>query len=45
MVMDKFCAYKTEKVRELVEGAGCELLYLSPYSHEHLLGGRELHPL
>jgi transposase len=30
--MDNLSAHKTEKVRELVEGAGCELLYLPPYS-------------
>ena len=32
VVMDNLCAHKTQKVRELVEGAGCELLYLPPYS-------------
>jgi transposase len=32
VVMDNLSAHKTEKVRELVEGAGCELLYLPPYS-------------
>jgi transposase len=32
LVMDNLSAHKTEKVRELVEGAGCELLYLPPYS-------------
>lgn len=33
VVMDNlFSAHKTEKVRELVEEAGCELLYLPPYS-------------
>ena len=30
--MDNLSAHKSEKVRELVEGAGCELLYLPPYS-------------
>jgi transposase len=30
--MDNLSAHKTEKVRELVEEAGCELLYLPPYS-------------
>ena len=31
--MDNLSAHKTEKVRELVEGAGgCESLYLPPYS-------------
>ena len=28
--MDNPSAYRTEKVRGLVEGAGCELLYLTP---------------
>ena len=32
VMMDNLSAHKTEKVRELVEGAGCELLYLPPYS-------------
>ena len=32
VVMDNLSAHKTQKVRELVEGAGCELLYLPPYS-------------
>ncbi len=32
VVMDNLSAHKTEKVRELVEGAGCDLLYLPPYS-------------
>ena len=30
--MDKLSAHKGERVRELVESAGCELLYLPPYS-------------
>ena len=30
--MDNLSAHKTEKVRELVEEAGYELLYLPPYS-------------
>ena len=30
--MDNLSAHKTQKVRELVKGAGCELLYLPPYS-------------
>lgn len=30
--MDNLCAHKTKKVRELVEEAGCELLYVPPYS-------------
>jgi transposase len=32
VVMDNLCAHKTQKVRGLVEGGGCELLYLPPYS-------------
>ena len=32
VVMDNLSAHKTEKVRGLVEEAGCELLYLLPYS-------------
>ena len=32
VVMDNLSAHKAEKVRKLVEGAGCELLYLPPYS-------------
>ena len=32
MVMDNLTAHKGERVRELIEGRGCELLYLPPYS-------------
>ena len=32
VVMDNLSAHKGERVKELVEGAGCELLYLPPYS-------------
>jgi len=32
VVMDNLSAHKGGKVREIVEGAGCELLYLPPYS-------------
>ena len=32
VVMDNLSAHKGEKVRELVEGRRCELLYLPPYS-------------
>jgi transposase len=32
MVTDNLCVHKGERVRELVENAGCELLYLVPYS-------------
>ena len=30
--MDNLSAHKGERVREIVEGCGCELLYLPPYS-------------
>jgi transposase len=32
VVMDNLSAHKGERVKELVESAGCELLYLPPYS-------------
>src|SRR5829696_7204785 len=32
IIMDNLSAHKEGRVRELVEGAGCELLYLPPYS-------------
>jgi len=32
VVMDNLSAHKGERVRELVESMGCELLYLPPYS-------------
>src|SRR5215208_2194489 len=32
MVMDNLSAHKGERVRELIEGRGCELLYLPSYS-------------
>ena len=32
VVMDNLTSHKGEKVRELIEGRGCELLYLPPYS-------------
>ena len=32
MVMDNLSAHKGERVRELIEARGCELLYLPPYS-------------
>jgi transposase len=32
MVMDNLSTHKGERVRELVRSAGCELLYLPPYS-------------
>jgi transposase len=32
VVMDNLSSHKGSRVRELVEGRGCELLYLPPYS-------------
>jgi transposase len=32
VVMDNLAAHKGERVRELLEARGCELLYLPPYS-------------
>ena len=32
VVMDNLSAHKGPRVRGMVEGRGCELLYLSPYS-------------
>ena len=32
LVMDNLSAHKGSRVREIVEGRGCELLYLPPYS-------------
>ena len=32
VVMDKLPAHKNAKVREMIEAAGCQLLYLPPYS-------------
>ena len=32
VVMDNLSAHKGEKVRELIEAEGCELIYLPPYS-------------
>jgi transposase len=32
VVMDNLSAHKGARVRELVEGRGCELIYLPPYS-------------
>ena len=32
VVMDNLSAHKGERVRELIEGEGCELVYLPPYS-------------
>ncbi len=32
MVMDNLAAHKGERIRELVEGRDCELLFLPPYS-------------
>jgi transposase len=32
VVMDNLSAHKRDRVRELIEGRGCELIYLPPYS-------------
>jgi len=32
VVMDNLSAHKGGRVKEIVEGRGCELLYLPPYS-------------
>ena len=32
VVMDNLSAHKGERVKEIIEGRGCELLYLPPYS-------------
>jgi transposase len=32
MVMDTLSAHKSERVRKLIEGVGCELVYLPSYS-------------
>jgi transposase len=32
VVMDNLTAHKGERVKELIEGQGCELMYLPPYS-------------
>jgi hypothetical protein len=32
VVMDNLTAHKGERVRELIEGRGCQLIYLPPYS-------------
>jgi transposase len=35
LVMDNLPAHKGERVRELIEGVGCELLYLPAYSPDY----------
>jgi transposase len=32
VVMDNLAAYKAQRIKDLIEERGCELLYLSPYS-------------
>jgi transposase len=32
VVMDNLSSHKSPRVRELIEGRGCELIYLPPYS-------------
>jgi transposase len=33
--MDNLTAHKEERVKELIEGRGCEVLYLPPYSPDY----------
>ena len=35
VVMDNLAAHKPDRVRELIEGRGCELVYLPPYSPDY----------
>ncbi len=35
VIMDNLSAHKSEKVRELIEAVGCEVLYLPPYSPDY----------
>ena len=35
VVMDNLPAHKPDRVRELIEDRGCELLYLPPYSPDY----------
>lgn len=35
VVMDNLGAHRPKRVRELIEGRGCELLYLPPYSPDY----------
>ena len=35
VVMDNLSAHKSEEVRELIEGRGCEVLFLAPYSPDY----------
>jgi transposase len=35
VVMDNLTSHKRERVRELIESKGCELLYLPPYSPDY----------
>jgi transposase len=35
VVMDNLSAHKAQRVRELIEGEGCELIYLPPYSPDY----------
>ena len=36
VVMDNLGAHRPERVRQLIEGRGCELIYLPPYSPDLL---------
>jgi hypothetical protein len=41
VVMDNLTAHKGERVRELIEGRGCELLYLPPYSPDFTIRSKK----
>jgi transposase len=34
VVMDNLSAHKAERIRRMIEGRGCQLVYLPPYSPE-----------
>lgn len=35
VVMDNLSSHKGPRIREIIEGRGCELMYLPPYSPDH----------
>ena len=35
VIMDNLSAHKSERLRELIEAVGCEVLYLPPYSLDY----------
>jgi transposase len=44
VVMDNLTAHKGERVRELIEGRECKLLYLPPYSPETSIRSKKPSP-